>query len=108
MCEKERVQCTVQGVQPDWGHHYGQAISRTAARTVLVYSECIEAYIQGLYNTVRVLGSVVVYGGTAANRNKPPHHQHSLAQSSIMSLALLGSPIHRKNALETVSHRPWE
>jgi hypothetical protein len=34
----------------------GQAISGTAARTSQVYSEFIGAYIQGLYNTVQVLG----------------------------------------------------
>ncbi len=31
-------------------------VVRTAVETVLVYSECIAAYIQGLYNTVLVLG----------------------------------------------------
>jgi hypothetical protein len=38
------------------GHHCGLVV-RTAVETVLVYSEYIVAYIQGLYNTVRVLGS---------------------------------------------------
>jgi hypothetical protein len=55
-CEREKVQCTVQELQPDQDHHCGRAMSGTAARTALVYSEYIVAYIQGLYNTVQVLG----------------------------------------------------
>ncbi len=55
-CEEERVQCTVQEVLPYRGHHCSQAISGTAARLALVYAEYIATYIQGLYNTVQVLG----------------------------------------------------
>ncbi len=43
-----------------------------AAETLLVYSECTAAYMQGLYNTVRVQVAFAVYGGTTAIRNMPP------------------------------------
>ncbi len=64
------------------GVHCGQAISGTAARTALVYSEHIAVYIQGLYNTVQVLSECGCIWQDSSNQKYAftrPHYHYFLS-----------------------------
>jgi hypothetical protein len=79
----ERVLRTAYKVQSDRGHHCGQAISGTAARTALVYSEYVAAYIWGIvqHSTSTRWGSLCTVG-----QQRTEIRLHNLSYSNFSDL----------------------